>query len=61
MTKAPDQLSEVLFVRVDRATRERLEDVADVAMLEHAAPWGITRQKAIAMGYEIEFAAAICP
>ncbi|TWT01252.1 amidohydrolase family protein [Reyranella sp. CPCC 100927] len=29
-----------------------------VAMLEHAAPFGITRQKAIDMGYEIELAAA---
>jgi imidazolonepropionase-like amidohydrolase len=29
-----------------------------VAMLDHAAPWGITRQKAIEMGYEIELAAA---
>jgi imidazolonepropionase-like amidohydrolase len=29
-----------------------------VAMLEHAAPWGITRQKAIEMGYETELAAA---
>ncbi len=29
-----------------------------IAMLEHAAPWGITRQKAVAAGYEIEFAAA---
>jgi imidazolonepropionase-like amidohydrolase len=29
-----------------------------IAMLEHAAPWGITRQKAISMGYEIEFPAA---
>jgi imidazolonepropionase-like amidohydrolase len=30
-----------------------------VAMLDHAAPWGITRQKAIEMGYEIELAAAV--
>lgn len=30
-----------------------------IAMLEHAAPWGITRQKAIEMGYEIELAAAV--
>jgi len=29
-----------------------------VAMLEHAAPYGITRQNAIDMGYEIELAAA---
>ncbi len=29
-----------------------------VAMLEHASPWGITRQKAVEMGYEIELAAA---
>src|SRR5258705_9942557 len=29
-----------------------------VAMLDHAAPWGITRQKAAEMGYEIELAAA---
>jgi imidazolonepropionase-like amidohydrolase len=29
-----------------------------VAMLDHAAPWGITRQKAVEMGYEIELAAA---
>ena len=29
-----------------------------VAMLEHAAPWGITRAKAVEMGYEIELAAA---
>jgi imidazolonepropionase-like amidohydrolase len=29
-----------------------------VALLEHAAPWGITRQKAVEMGYEIELAAA---
>jgi imidazolonepropionase-like amidohydrolase len=29
-----------------------------VAMLDHAAPWGITRAKAIEMGYEIELAAA---
>ncbi|HKU94912.1 MAG TPA: amidohydrolase family protein, partial [Vineibacter sp.] len=29
-----------------------------IAMLEHAAPFGITRQKAIDMGYEIELAAA---
>jgi imidazolonepropionase-like amidohydrolase len=29
-----------------------------IAMLDHAAPYGITRQKAIAMGYEIELAAA---
>jgi imidazolonepropionase-like amidohydrolase len=29
-----------------------------IAMLEHAAPYGITRQKAIEMGYEIELAAA---
>ncbi len=28
------------------------------AMLDHAAPWGITRQKAVEMGYEIELAAA---
>jgi imidazolonepropionase-like amidohydrolase len=30
-----------------------------IAMLEHAAPYGITRQKAIEMGYEIELAAAV--
>jgi len=30
-----------------------------VAMLEHAAPWGIDRKKAIEMGYEIELAAAV--
>jgi imidazolonepropionase-like amidohydrolase len=30
-----------------------------IAMLEHAAPWGITRHKAIEMGYEIELAAAV--
>ncbi|HEX2886000.1 amidohydrolase family protein [Vineibacter terrae] len=30
-----------------------------IAMLEHAAPFGITRQKAIDMGYEIELAAAV--
>ena len=30
-----------------------------VAMLEHAAPWGISRQQAIDMGYEIELAAAV--
>ena len=29
-----------------------------IAMLEHAAPHGITREKAIEMGYEIELAAA---
>jgi imidazolonepropionase-like amidohydrolase len=29
-----------------------------IAMLDHAAPFGITRQKAIEMGYEIELAAA---
>ena len=29
-----------------------------VAMLDHAAPWGITRQKAVEMGYEVELAAA---
>jgi imidazolonepropionase-like amidohydrolase len=29
-----------------------------IALLEHAAPWGITRQKAVEMGYEIELAAA---
>jgi imidazolonepropionase-like amidohydrolase len=29
-----------------------------IAMLEHATPYGITRQKAIEMGYEIELAAA---
>src|SRR5258708_319571 len=29
-----------------------------IAMLDHAAPWGITRQKAVEMGYEIELAAA---
>ncbi len=29
-----------------------------IAMLEHAEPWGITRKKAIEMGYEIEIAAA---
>jgi imidazolonepropionase-like amidohydrolase len=29
-----------------------------IAMLEHAAPWGITRQKAVEMGYEVELAAA---
>jgi imidazolonepropionase-like amidohydrolase len=29
-----------------------------IAMLEHAAPWGIDRKKAIEMGYEIELAAA---
>jgi len=28
-------------------------------MLEHAEPWGITRRKAIEMGYEIELAAAV--
>jgi imidazolonepropionase-like amidohydrolase len=27
-------------------------------MLDHASPWGITRQKAVEMGYEIELAAA---
>lgn len=30
-----------------------------IAMLEHAAPWGIDRKKAIEMGYEIELAAAV--
>jgi len=30
-----------------------------VAMLDHAAPWGITRQKAVEMGYEVELAAAV--
>ncbi len=30
-----------------------------VAMLDHAAPWGITRQKAVEMGYEGELAAAV--
>jgi imidazolonepropionase-like amidohydrolase len=30
-----------------------------IAMLEHAAPWGITRDKAVAMGYEVELAAAV--
>ncbi|MGH7333052.1 MAG: amidohydrolase family protein [Candidatus Rokuibacteriota bacterium] len=30
-----------------------------VAMLEHAAPWGISRQQAIEMGYEVELAAAV--
>ncbi len=30
-----------------------------IAMLEHAAPFGITRQKAVDMGYEIELAAAV--
>jgi imidazolonepropionase-like amidohydrolase len=30
-----------------------------IAFLEHAAPFGITRQKAIEMGYEIELAAAV--
>ncbi|MET0849597.1 MAG: amidohydrolase family protein, partial [Candidatus Rokuibacteriota bacterium] len=29
-----------------------------IALLEHAAPWGITRQRAVEMGYEIELAAA---
>ena len=29
-----------------------------IAMLEHAAPWGVTRQKAVELGYEIELAAA---
>jgi imidazolonepropionase-like amidohydrolase len=29
-----------------------------IAMLEHAEPWGITRQKAIEMGYQVEFEAA---
>jgi imidazolonepropionase-like amidohydrolase len=29
-----------------------------VAMLDHAEPWGITRKKAIEMGYEIEIEAA---
>jgi imidazolonepropionase-like amidohydrolase len=29
-----------------------------IAMLDHASPWGITRQKAVEMGYEIELAAA---
>ena len=29
-----------------------------IAMLDHATPWGITHQKAIDMGYEIELAAA---
>jgi len=28
-------------------------------MLDHAAPWGITRQKAVEMGYEVELAAAV--
>ena len=30
-----------------------------IAMLDHAAPWGIDRKKAIEMGYEIELAAAV--
>ena len=30
-----------------------------IAMLDHAAPWGITRQKAVEMGYEVELAAAV--
>ncbi len=30
-----------------------------IAMLEHAEPYGITRQKAVEMGYEIELAAAV--
>src|SRR5262245_16219086 len=30
-----------------------------IALLEHAAPWGVTRQKAVEMGYEIELAAAV--
>jgi imidazolonepropionase-like amidohydrolase len=30
-----------------------------IAMLDHAAPWGITHQKAVEMGYEIELAAAV--
>src|SRR5882724_2767163 len=29
------------------------------AMMDHAAPWGIDRKKAIEMGYEIEIAAAV--
>jgi imidazolonepropionase-like amidohydrolase len=29
-----------------------------IALLDHAEPWGITRKKAIEMGYEIEIAAA---
>jgi imidazolonepropionase-like amidohydrolase len=30
-----------------------------IAMLDHAAPWGITRQKAVEMGYEVELSAAV--
>ena len=30
-----------------------------IAMLEHAAPYGITRQKAVEMGYQIELDAAV--
>jgi imidazolonepropionase-like amidohydrolase len=30
-----------------------------VAMLEHAEPWGITRQKAVEMGYQAELTAAV--
>jgi len=30
-----------------------------IAMLDHAAPYGITRQKAVEMGYEIELNAAV--
>ncbi|HVL58750.1 MAG TPA: amidohydrolase family protein [Burkholderiaceae bacterium] len=29
-----------------------------IAMLEHAEPWGVTRKKAIEMGYQVEFEAA---
>jgi imidazolonepropionase-like amidohydrolase len=53
----------------DEEALDQLESVKDrifvapgiailIAMLEHAAPWGITRQNAIDMGYEIELAAA---
>jgi imidazolonepropionase-like amidohydrolase len=53
----------------DEVALDMLESVKDrifvapviailIAMLDHAAPWGITRQKAVSMGYEIEFAAA---
>jgi imidazolonepropionase-like amidohydrolase len=54
----------------DEESLDMLESVKDkvfvapgiailIAMLEHAGPYGITRQKAIEMGYEIELAAAV--
>jgi imidazolonepropionase-like amidohydrolase len=54
----------------DEESLDMLESVRDkvfvapgigilIALLEHAEPWGITRQKAVDLGYEIELEAAV--